>query len=80
MLYVCDIEAVIKTLKVNKAAGSDELMAEHFKFAGGRLLPFLLTNIMPCLNVSTISCQEARNTLSSHTRFEKTVLKCEKLY
>ena len=34
---------------------------------------------MPCLNVSTRSRQEARNTLSSHTRLEKTVLNCEKL-
>ena len=36
MLFVCDIEAVIKTLKVNKAATaiSDGLMAEHLKFPG----------------------------------------------
>ena len=31
----------------------------------------------PALNVSPRSCQEARNTLSSHTRPEKTVLNCE---
>ena len=35
--------------------------------------------ICPALNISTRSCQEARNTLSSHTRLEKTVLTCRKI-
>ena len=34
---------------------------------------------MPCLNLSSTSCQEAMNTLSSHTRLQKVVLNCEKL-
>ena len=44
MLSVGDIEAVFKILKVNKAVGSDGLIVEHLKFAGGRL-PFLLTKL-----------------------------------
>ena len=47
------------------------LLSFHFPFT------ILETIVVPCLNVSPRSCQEARNTLNSHTRPEKTVLNCE---
>jgi hypothetical protein len=44
LLTVDDIEHVIKNMKKGKSAGYDELLAEHVKYAGGRLL-FMLTKL-----------------------------------
>ena len=49
MLSESDVEAVIKTLKVNKATGSDGLMAKHLKFSGRRLLFFITKLFNGCL-------------------------------